>query len=547
MKRTLAFTLAVILSLVAAFTTISAQAGFTGLSSEPAQLATPAGPVVPVATEAYAEDAVHAYFFYANDCPHCHAALEEVVYPLETKWGDQLEVRLLEIGTPEYYEALMAVEAYFEVPATSRSIPTLVVGDQILIGESEINDNFPGIVSDGIAAGGISFPDIEGVDPSILISVEPANNGTVDETCDENEGCEVVTPIYIAYFYQTGCDVCSRVEADLNYLKSQYSQLMVIEFNIYDSADLAAWMTEQVGFSGDFQTPALFIGDYVLVDDEILPESIIPILEEYKESGTEAYWLDYNASQGQQSVIDQFKNMGWLTVVAAGLIDGINPCAFATLIFFVSYLTLSGRKGKEVLLVGGSFTVGVFIAYFAVGLGLYQILDLVGGTLDIISKVVYGLTGVFCLVLAVLSFIDYRKAKAGGTEDMMLKLPETLRKRINATIRKGRGTKNYVIGAFVAGLLVSLLELACTGQVYLPTIIFVSSIPELRLQAILYLVIYNLLFILPLVVIFVLVYFGTTSKDLTKFLQERAALVKFLMAFVFIALGSWLLISLFVG
>ncbi|MBG0787713.1 MAG: hypothetical protein H0S79_21705 [Anaerolineaceae bacterium] len=547
MKRTLAFTLAVILSLVAAFTTISAQAGFTGLSSEPAQLATPAGPVVPAATEAYAEDAVHAYFFYANDCPHCHAALEEVVYPLEAKWGDKLEVRLLEIGTPEYYEALMAVETHFEVPAANRSIPTLVVGDQILIGESEINDNFPGIVSDGIAAGGLAFPEITGVDPSILISVEPVNNGTVDETCDENEGCEVVTPIYAAYFYQTGCDVCSRVNADLNYLKSQYSQLLVIEFNIYDSFDLATWMTDQIGYTGDFHTPALFIGDHVLVGDEILPDAIIPILEEYKDSGAEAYWLDYNASQDQQPVVDQFKNMGWLTVVAAGLIDGINPCAFATLIFFVSYLTLSGRRGKEVLLVGGSFTVGVFVAYFAVGLGLYQILDLIGGTLDIISKVVYGLTGVFCLVLAVLSFIDYRKAKAGGTSDMMLKLPEPLRKRINATIRKGRGTQNYVIGAFVAGLLVSLLELACTGQVYLPTIIFVSSIPELRLQAILYLVIYNLLFILPLVVIFVLVYYGTTSKDLTKFLEERAALVKILMAFVFIALGSWLLISLFVG
>ena len=157
------------------------------------------------------------------------------------------------------------------------------------------------------------------------------------------------------------------------------------------------------------------------------------------------------------------------------------------------------------------------------------------------------MTGVFCLVLAVLNFIDYRKAKKSGTSDMLLKLPEPLRKRINATIRKGRGTQNYVIGAFVAGMLVSLLELACTGQVYLPTIIYVSSIPELRLQAILYLVIYNLLFILPLVVIFVLVYYGTTSKDLTNFLQKRAALVKLLMAFVFIALGSWLLISLFTG
>jgi cytochrome c biogenesis protein CcdA len=87
--------------------------------------------------------------------------------------------------------------------------------------------------------------------------------------------------------------------------------------------------------------------------------------------------------------------------------------------------------------------------------------------------------------------------------------------------------------------------LACTGQVYLPTIIFVSSIPELRLQAVLYLIIYNLLFILPLVVIFILVYLGTTSKDLTTFLQGKAAAVKLAMAFVFISLGGWLIFSLF--
>ena len=547
MKRKFAFTFAVLLSFVAAFTTMSAQAGYTQDRLEPAQLVTPAGPQAPEATQAFAEDTVHAYFFYANDCPHCHAALEEVIDPLEAEWGERLDVRLLEIGAPENYEALMAVEAHFEVPAARRSIPTLVVGERILIGKTEISEAFSEIVSSGITAGGIDFPTIAGVDPAALISSAPVDSGEVDETCDTDESCVVSTPIFAAYFYQTGCDECSRVNADLNYLKSKYPQLQVVAFNIYDHADLAVWMTEQVGYAGDFHTPALFIGDSLLVGDEILPEAIEPILETYQDSGAEAFWLDYSPDLGQQPIVDRFKNMGWLTVVAAGLIDGINPCAFATLIFFVSYLTLSGRKGKEVLLVGGAFTLGVFIAYLAVGLGLYQLLDLVGGTLEIISKVVYGLTGVFCLVLAVLSFIDYRKAKAGGTSDMMLKLPEPLRKRINATIRKGRGTGNYVVGAFVAGMLVSLLELACTGQVYLPTIIFVSSIPEMRLQAIFYLVIYNLLFILPLVVIFVLVYFGTTSKDLTKFLQERAALVKFLMGLLFIALGSWLLISLFAG
>jgi len=230
--------------------------------------------------------------------------------------------------------------------------------------------------------------------------------------------------------------------------------------------------------------------------------------------------------------------------VAAGLVDGINPCAFATLIFFVSYLTLSGRKGKEVLFVGIAFTLGVFLAYLAVGLGLYQVLELLGSTLDIVSTIVYILTGILCLVLAVFSFLDFQKARRGEIGDMLLKLPEPMRKRINAAIRKGRGSTHYAIGAFFAGILISFLELACTGQIYLPTIIYVSSIPELRLQAIFYLILYNLLFILPLVIIFVLVYFGTTSKDLTKFLQKNAAIVKLAMTIVFITLGIWLLVSM---
>jgi cytochrome c biogenesis protein CcdA len=128
---------------------------------------------------------------------------------------------------------------------------------------------------------------------------------------------------------------------------------------------------------------------------------------------------------------------------------------------------------------------------------------------------------------------------------MQLKLPDGLRKRINAVIRKGRSANRYAIGAFFTGIVISLLELACTGQVYLPTIIFVSSVPELRLRAIFYLIIYNLLFILPLVVVFILAYFGTTSKDLTSFLQKHAAAVKIGLGIVFAALGAWLLFSAF--
>jgi cytochrome c biogenesis protein CcdA len=225
-------------------------------------------------------------------------------------------------------------------------------------------------------------------------------------------------------------------------------------------------------------------------------------------------------------------------------VDGLNPCAFATLVFFVSYLALSGRKGREILAVGAAFTLGVFLAYLAVGLGFYEVLGMLGHLLTRLGRWVYGLTAVLCAGLAVVSLLDYLKARRGDIGDMSLNLPHSLRMRINAVIRRGRGAQAYMVGAFVTGLIVSFLELACTGQVYLPTIIFVTSVPELRVRAVLYLVLYNLLFILPLIVVFILAYYGTTSKDLTRFMQRNAATVKLGMVLLFAFLAAWLGLSL---
>ena len=166
-----------------------------------------------------------------------------------------------------------------------------------------------------------------------------------------------------------------------------------------------------------------------------------------------------------------------------------------------------------------------------------------GEILNTLARWIYIITALLCFGLGIFSILDFFKARQGKLDDMSLKLSDAMRKRINAVIRKGRGNQAYVIGAFITGLFISVLELACTGQVYLPTIIFVSSMPELRLRAIFYLVLYNLLFILPLVVVFVLAYYGTTSKDLTHFLQKRAAAVKIGMALLFFALAGWLFLT----
>jgi cytochrome c biogenesis protein CcdA/glutaredoxin len=487
--------------------------------------------------------AVHGLYFYSQDCPHCEEVLNNLLLPMQSEFGTKLDIRLVEIDYADNYELLINTEEHFGVKAEERAIPTLVIGDRILIGQDVIESDLRGIVENGILSGGIDWPAIPNFDPAAIVSAENAAANTEICSLDNGEACETGAPIYAAYFYQTGCDSCSRVEADLSYLRSRYPQLIVEKFNVYDHPGLGLWLAQRAG-KDDFHTPAVFIGNQAWIGEEaITPEAIELALQCYQQEGAPKVWEAYNAAEGSSNVVERFRSMSWLTVVFAGLVDGLNPCAFATLIFFVSYLTLSGRRGREVIFVGLSFTIGVFLAYLIIGLGLYKVLDLMGDLLNTLARWVYIITAAICLTLGILSVVDFFKARKGGLEDMALKLPDPLRKRINAVIRQGRGVESYYIGAFVTGLLISILELACTGQVYLPTIIFVASMPELKLRAISYLVLYNLLFILPLVVVFILAYYGTTSKELTSFLQKHAAAVKVGMALLFFALAAWLLIS----
>ena len=62
-------------------------------------------------------------------------------------------------------------------------------------------------------------------------------------------------------------------------------------------------------------------------------------------------------------------------VLSAALIDGVNPCAFATIIFFLSYLHIARRSRREILQVGAAFIIGVFVTYFAMGAGLIQLME----------------------------------------------------------------------------------------------------------------------------------------------------------------------------
>jgi hypothetical protein len=289
--------------------------------------------------------------------------------------------------------------------------------------------------------------------------------------------------------------------------------------------------------------PSVFVGQDGLVDDQLSLGSLEALIGKYQDAGASKVWEDYQGLEATQSIVERFDSLGTLTVMGAGLIDGLNPCAFTTLIFFISYLTLSGRKGREVLLVGFAFAFGVFITYLLVGLGLWKALGAFG-FLSKIGRGLYVFTALLCLALAAFSILDFIKARKGQAEEMTLKLPQALRKRINAVIRSGQGARAYAPVAFVTGAVISIIELACTGQVYLPTIVFVLSVPELRVRAFSYLLLYNICFILPLMVVFFFAYLGTSAQKFTRLLSTHAATVKLGTALLFLLLAGWLISTL---
>jgi len=224
-----------------------------------------------------------------------------------------------------------------------------------------------------------------------------------------------------------------------------------------------------------------------------------------------------------------------LAVIAAGLVDGVNPCAFTTLLFLLSSLALAGRGRREVLAIGLVFSLGVFLTYLGAGLGLFAALR-AASSVAIVSAILRWALVAVLAVLAVLSLVDYARIRAGRPSEMILQLPDALKLRIHASIRTRARTAALALSSLVLGFLVSIFEFACTGQVYLPTLAYLARGPG-GSQAALLLVLYNLCFIAPLLAVFGAAYLGVGSKRMTSLFQRRMGATKIALAVVFAALA----------
>jgi len=119
---------------------------------------------------------VHAVLFYSPACPHCKEIIETLLPELDKQYGSQLQIFGVNTYTEEGSALYGSYVEVYEVPQEMQGVPTLVVGDQYLVGSAQIPAEFPVIIEEGLQAGGIDWPPIAGLQEALDGVTNPDNN-----------------------------------------------------------------------------------------------------------------------------------------------------------------------------------------------------------------------------------------------------------------------------------------------------------------------------------------------------------------------------------
>ena len=332
----------------------------------------------------------------------------------------------------------------------------------------------------------------------------------------------------VDFYASPGCRSCQRLlRRTIPRIERRTGiPIAVIEHNILDAQEYAAYL-EILREAGQEERayPALVVGRTVLQGETSIEQQ----LEDLLTGRSPPAVSDSAVTQAPAS------RLALIPILAAGLLDGINPCAFTTLVFLISALAVAGRSRIQVLQIGLFFSAAVFVTYLMIGLGFFQAIRL-ASAFPIVAAVIRWILVAVLLAFAALSVYDYFQIRFGRTDKVMLQLPQPIKRRLHRDIKSRTRSAALIASSLVLGFLVSIFELACTGQVYFPTLVYLHQVRR-EVGSFSYLLLYNFAFILPLLIVFALSYWGISSQRLSRWVQGSMKPVKLLLAGLFLALA----------
>lgn len=341
--------------------------------------------------------------------------------------------------------------------------------------------------------------------------------------------------ICAVYFTGIGCSHCAKTDPIiLEKLPKENLNLVIIEYEIYQQRENASVFYQ---YCENYNIPLkergipfiLFDNNIYIVGDTSILRDVEKIIKAKKSNrcalinGTSLAFedLDLDSLPGSPKVWhkpaelplkeipleakiapEEFQqsedaqevksNLGLAKILSLALVDAVNPCALAVLtLMLIAILTYNPTKKRNILWAGLAFVISVFIMYFIYGLIIicsFQIIQ----ALSSIRLWLYKVLGLGAIILGCSKIKDFFQPKG------VCKVSP----RVDRIISKVTSPR----GAFLAGAFVTIFLLPCTIGPYIICGGILSSLE--MLNSLPWLFLYNLIFVLPMLVVVLIIYLG---------------------------------------
>ena len=353
--------------------------------------------------------------------------------------------------------------------------------------------------------------------------------------------------VVLFMFYGQGCPHCGKMELFLDEMEEKYPALKVERYEVYNNQENRELFQK---ISEVFDTeikgvPTVFINSKVIVGfsnylGESIENEIKRCLKEGCKSPIDKLKIDETIHiEGDSSPAEKPDETGIVkkltipAVISAAAVDAINPCAFAVLIILLTTI-LAAKSRKKALFAGLAFSLSIYIAYFLMGVGLFSAIQAAG-----LSHVFYAIVAVLAIFVGLFNLKDY----LWYGKWFIMEVPRSWRPKMKALIR---GVTS-VPGAFIMGFVVSLFLLPCTSGPYI-VILGLLANTATKNYAFMLLLLYNFIFIIPMIGITLAIYFGiATTEKAEQWRTSKLKILHLIAGIIILLLGIGMLIALWLG
>lgn len=327
------------------------------------------------------------------------------------------------------------------------------------------------------------------------------------------------------FFYGDGCSHCENVKPLIAELIGKYPNLNVGMLEIYhNTTNLERFTTMSHEYGKENAgIPAIFIGNRSLIGDgEIqthFEESILA--EEQRLASCDLATPSKNTSVNSEPGCSPASVLSPQLVIFSAFFDSLNPCALAVLIFLLISLSVAESRNK-ILLIGGTYILALFLFHLLAGVGIFSVITGAG-----LSRAFSFVGGIIALLFGLITLADVIKNR----ENYLLAIPESKKKMLEQYIRTAT-----LPAAFILGILAGLFGFSCTGGIYISILVLMSRDFTL-VSGLPYLLLYNLVFVLPLVGVVLFFAYSSNPERANAWRVENKRAMRLIIGIAMIVLG----------